>query len=99
MIISDPFFGDVVINANSNTFTYGDVLIYGDSYDVSVKTQPIGYTCDTLNPSGVATGNVENIIVSCALSNFTLHFSKIFFLFKFLLLTQVSSFSKRNHSN
>jgi 6-phosphogluconolactonase (cycloisomerase 2 family) len=49
----------------ATTFSFGTVLSAGSSYDVQVKTQPLGQTCAVSAGSGTATGNVGNVAVNC----------------------------------
>ena len=55
----------LTLNANGN-FTFGTRVAMGDSYAVTVGTQPIGQICTVINGNGVITGaNVVIVRVSC----------------------------------
>jgi hypothetical protein len=54
----------------NGSFTFGTKLATGDTYDVTVATQPLGQTCTVANGSGTvnATSDVTNVAVTCAVS-------------------------------
>jgi hypothetical protein len=53
--------------AASLPFTFGVFKLSGDTYSVTVTTQPSGQTCTVTNGAGtVATGNVTNVSVTCS---------------------------------
>jgi len=57
---------DLIVSANSATFTFATALAYGASYAVTVGTQSSGLTCNVSNGTGtVASVNVTNVAVSC----------------------------------
>jgi predicted transcriptional regulator len=61
--------GDNLIVSASGTFTFATPLITGDSYNVSVLSQPLApnQTCVVTNGSGtVAIGNITGVTVTCA---------------------------------
>jgi len=48
-------------------FAFSQLLISGDTYNVTVVTQPTGQTCTVTNGSGtIAAANVTNVAVSCS---------------------------------
>jgi hypothetical protein len=62
---------DLTLNSNTG-FTFAGTILSGQSYAVTVKTQPIGQTCTVSNGSGtVPATNVTNVTVSC-LTNVTI---------------------------
>ncbi|CAD6525966.1 NHL repeat-containing protein [Paraburkholderia metrosideri] len=53
-------------SAVSGPFSLGTTLHDGDTYDVEISTQPIGFTkCAISNGSGTATANVTDISIVC----------------------------------
>lgn len=59
------------VTANGQ-FSFGaDRVDAGDSYVVSILTQPSGQTCSITNGSGTATANVTNVSVACATTTVT----------------------------
>lgn len=62
------------VTANGG-FTFGNVLDNGNSYTVSIVTQPTGKTCTISNPSGtVNAANIRNIQISCTVNSALLSF-------------------------
>lgn len=71
---------DVVLQLNGandltrsgdGVFAFAGTVVHGDSYNVTVRTQPVGQTCSVSNGSGTATGAVSNIAVSCSTNSYT----------------------------
>ena len=63
---------DLTLNSNAS-FTFAGTILSGQSYAVTVKTQPTGQTCTVSNGSGtVPATNVTNVAVSC-LTNVTIN--------------------------
>lgn len=51
----------------SGTFTFATTLINGDSYDITVLTNPSGQTCAVTNGSGtINAANITDVTVACA---------------------------------
>ena len=64
--------GNVISVAANGPFNFDpDLVVAGDTYSVTVTTQPAGQTCAVTNGSGTATDNVTTISVSCSASNAT----------------------------
>jgi hypothetical protein len=61
------------INVTSNgSYNFDpDKVESGDSYSVTVSTQPTGQECTVANGTGTATGNVNNADVNCVVSTLT----------------------------
>lgn len=59
---------DTLTVAADGSFTFATQVNSGDTYDVSVATQPgnPAQNCTVANGSGTATANVTNVTVSCA---------------------------------
>ena len=55
-------------------------MTYNEDYDISVTDQPTGYNCVVSNGSGRVTGDVNDIIISCSVSN---NYLFLFFLYYF----------------
>ena len=65
LVLQNNLTDDIALGGNG-AFSFHTALADGASYDVTVKTQPIGYTCVVTNGSGViSSNNVTNIIVNC----------------------------------
>lgn len=57
----------------NGTFTFKTALATGATYNVTIGTQPTGETCTVSNSAGtVASANVTNVAVSCAINTFTI---------------------------
>lgn len=57
--------GDVVVSANG-TFVVATKVTGGTTYDVSVKTQPVGQSCTVSANQGTVSANVSSIVVTCS---------------------------------
>ena len=56
---------DISVNA-SGSFTFASLVASGNSYNVTVLTQPAGQTCVVANGSGtVAIANISSVTVTC----------------------------------
>lgn len=61
------------ISASATTFQFNTPVNYGDSYNVTVLTQPTGQLCSVINSSGTnVTANVTNVRVVCSRTFFTI---------------------------
>ena len=59
---------DLTLNSNAG-FTFSGTILSGQTYAVTVKTQPSGQVCSVTNGSGtVPSSNVTNVVVSCLTS-------------------------------
>lgn len=59
----------ITIPSGSSSFQFKDLLTAGQSYAVSIKTQPAGLTCSVENAVGTIIGsNITNIVVTCSLN-------------------------------
>ncbi len=57
----------VVLQNNNTTYTFTTALTQGIAYNITVLTQPTGYSCSVSNGAGtVGSQNIINIDVSCA---------------------------------
>lgn len=60
--------GDVLTVSADGSFTFLEPIGDGDSYNVTVQTQPVGATCTVSGGSGTASGsdtNVTSVVVTC----------------------------------
>ena len=65
LVLQNNSVDDLTINANGN-FTFGESLLDGTSYDVTVATQPSGQSCSVSNGTGTVNGgNITNVEVTC----------------------------------
>jgi len=65
--------GDNLAISASGTFTFNTAIASGNSYSVTVLTQPSGQTCTVSSGSGkVNDAPVTGISVSCTLNNYTI---------------------------
>ena len=54
-------------------FAFGNRLVDGATYTVTVRTQPAGQNCVVRNPSGtIRSGDVSDVEVACAANRFTI---------------------------
>jgi hypothetical protein len=69
VVLEDNASSSITLTSDG-TFTFGDELGTGDTYDVTVTTQPVGETCTVANGSGTvnAVDNVSDIAVTCAVT-------------------------------
>ncbi len=51
--------------AVNGPFSFAEQVMGGSNYAVTVVTQPDGQTCVVMNGSGLLTGNVSNVTVTC----------------------------------
>jgi len=64
--------GDPVsISGDSASFDFDEELTYGDNYQVTIVTQPVGQTCVISNGSGRVTGDVTDVAIDCTLHEHT----------------------------
>ena len=64
---------NLTVASGATAFGFSSSLVYGQSYTVTVGTQPIGMTCNVSNGSGVILGaDVTNIVVSCSRNYYTI---------------------------
>jgi hypothetical protein len=59
------------VNSNTN-FSFSTSSNSGDTYAVTVGTQPTGQTCTVTNGSGTATANVTTVSVTCVADTYTI---------------------------
>ena len=60
------------VAANATSFTFGQAVSSGSTYDVTVATQPTGETCSVSSGgSGTATTNVTSVSVKCAANTYS----------------------------
>lgn len=62
----------VAIPSGSSSFQFPGFLATGAAYSVSVASQPSGWTCSVSNAAGIASANVSNVSVSCAVNSFNI---------------------------
>ncbi|MFN7097462.1 MAG: hypothetical protein ACK4PR_07890, partial [Gammaproteobacteria bacterium] len=63
---------DDSINTTDGAFTFSSPLANGNTYNVTVGTQPAGQTCNVINGSGViSNSNVSNVVVTCSSNAYT----------------------------
>jgi len=56
---------DLTVNAGATTFTFATPVPVGNSYSVTVLTQPTGQVCTVTNATGGVSSSVTNVVVSC----------------------------------
>ena len=65
--------GDDATVTAPGSFTFATPIDTGNTYAVSVKTQPANQTCAVTNGSGtMGSGNVTNVTVACATTSFAI---------------------------
>ncbi len=58
---------DLTVAANSTSFTFPAAVVDGESYNVTIKTQPETQFCSVTQGSGTISGaSVTNIVVTCS---------------------------------
>jgi hypothetical protein len=64
---------DLVIAANASTFQFATPVIAGESYNVTVATQPVGLTCTVSNGTGANVhAAIADVTVVCNASTYTI---------------------------
>jgi hypothetical protein len=58
------------INANG-AYTFNTSIDFGNAYNVTILTQPVGQTCLVGNGNGVISGNVSNANITCTTNTHT----------------------------
>ncbi|MFI4869912.1 MAG: lactonase family protein, partial [Steroidobacterales bacterium] len=75
LVVTDSVSGaTATVAANATTFSLSPMVNSGSSYNISVTAQPSGPTenCSvTSGGTGTATTNVNSVVVTCAISTFT----------------------------
>lgn len=62
----------LTVTSGSKNFEFATPIADGSPYDVMVQTQPLGLTCTLTNNAGtMGSGNVTNLVVSCASNTYT----------------------------
>lgn len=56
---------DLVVPASATDFVFATKLASGESYSVTVQTQPTGEVCTVTAGSGIATANVSSVVIAC----------------------------------
>lgn len=63
--------GDNLTIAVNGSFTFATSVAYGNTYNVTVLTQPVGQTCSVSTGAGtVSGGNVTNVTVVCSTNTY-----------------------------
>jgi hypothetical protein len=62
----------VAVSPGATTFAFSTSITTGSTYAVTVQTAPAGQTCSVANGTGTAgTANINNVVVTCATTSFT----------------------------
>jgi hypothetical protein len=57
----------ITISSGSNSFIFSSPVAVGGSYQVTVNSQPTGYTCSVTNGSGtIVSTNITSVAVNCS---------------------------------
>lgn len=64
--------GDSLILMANGAFTFSDLVLNGNGYNVTVLTQPTGQTCTVSDGVGTAIENVGDVNISCVTSTHTI---------------------------
>ena len=63
----------IQISSGGTSYTLTNKVAFGGDYTVSIKAQPLGYTCSVNNGVGImGSGNITSIQVTCSVQTFTL---------------------------
>jgi hypothetical protein len=64
--------GNATTVSGNHAFTFSTAIASGDTYSVTVSTQPAGYNCVVSHGSGtVASADVTNVVVACSALTYT----------------------------
>ncbi len=72
--------GDALTLSTNGTFTFSTPVLSGNTYSVTVSTQPSGETCNVSNGNGTATSNVTDVQATCGSTN-TLSLERVLYSF------------------
>lgn len=65
--------GDNLTISTNGFFTFPTAVAYGNTYNVTVFTQPNGQTCSVSTGTGtISLANITNVLVTCALNSYTI---------------------------
>ena len=53
------------IDGGATTFTFAASVTPGSTYNVTIKTMPMGFSCLLANGAGTANSNVQNVAITC----------------------------------
>ena len=59
---------DPVVQAADGTFSFSAPVAAGGAYAVSINAKPLWQSCSVANGSGLASGNVSNVSVTCTVA-------------------------------
>lgn len=72
LVLQNNFTDNYTPSSGDTTFTFSDSVAFRATYSVTVFTQPTGFNCTVTNGQGtVTTGNVTNVLVTCAPLGYT----------------------------
>ena len=63
--------GDALTVGANGSFTFATAVTSGNSYAVTIGTQPAGQICAVTSGTGTATANVTSVVVSCLTTTLT----------------------------
>lgn len=63
--------GDNLTVATNGAFNFATTVAFGNTYAVTILTQPTGQTCSVTSGSGTVAANVSNVGVSCTNNSYT----------------------------
>jgi len=55
----------LTLSPDDTSFALPSTVSVGNSYAVTIQTQPSGYTCEVSNGSGTVAGDVSDIVIDC----------------------------------
>ena len=72
LVLQNNFTDNYTPSSGDTTFTFSDSVAFRATYSVTVYTQPTGFKCTVTKGQGtVTTGNVTNVLVTCAPLGYT----------------------------
>lgn len=57
---------NAIILTSNTTFTFTPQIVFGANYNVTISTQPLDSKCSVTNGSGIVSGNVSSVLISCS---------------------------------
>lgn len=63
---------DSLVVAENGNFVFPTRVPHGSNYDVTVTAEPVGKTCEVESGSGIALGDVSNVVVRCIVNRYAL---------------------------
>ncbi len=71
-IILSNKYGNLITLTSNGEFTINKKYNWGDNFSISIVTQPDHQICDIFNSTGVVYSNIDDIVVTCKLKQYSI---------------------------